>query len=1430
MSQINWKLIRNQIATGEQSVSDLGFPVLNRQMQERIIDAETAVRDEARRLQQSQALQLYQNDSRTMGQEYRDKSYVNPYLDEVVKKNKMASTPTVKGRFNIAKNLVESQGKPKPKTIMYNEYDRASGLNSSLRDSESKYNDKLLIAKAENAGMKKLSAKEKKAIINKSYDEKRALEKEYDDTIDTRKRYKEVYTSNIVNGEAVDERDLFYKNITGLDIEKHPNLMKARMYLNQFGQAGAATMVGDEKIRNEKVKGKNKIANFLVDMAGMGAGIGANPAGMGGMGAIGSGGEKVVSKIGAKIAPKIASKMPGLATKLSKGAVTGALDMGAYTLMQDEGAVSNGQKITPGQELADIGINSAVGAGLGVGFSALGTAGKGVLRKVFSKTKTGETNISTLLPEEKIETPKVPGETTPNTGNNKVSFKSVMSNLGANEESIASKKLTANNGIIEPSANNNIPSSKVKIGSQEIEVANEKIPKIQALADELKLAIKDKKLSKVEPIKTKLAKELNVSKDTPSKNFMDLQFFADSNIENVTQGSSGVDLSQYIVSGNQKKTLGSKIKSGWDTFYRKIVDNNLDIGKFVKQSETASGKKLLGADNPYKMASIAGTHEGMAYQDIYKGVANREGKVIGKSLKEVADAIPRGKEKAFDEYVIAKHALSWMDPAKKGLDMENEELVTAIKQVFPKDVTLEQVQTRVTELENLHPEFKGLQKDAVKYNSDILKTKLLDSGFISKDTYLKLTTDYPNYMPLNREMSDAEVKGVGRTNGKYVDTGSPIKGAEGSQRRIMRPIESMIKNTVNYSKTAKNNEIGQAIVKRILANPDELKGFAEIVEKYKDNSIEKALKEGTLGNLLDDFNQSFSPKKVGDLGKGNIVTVRMNGDAYNLQINDAHFFDALTKAPNPNAFLDVARKTTGYMTKLTTGQNPVFSIARNVWRDLTTGYINSPTSNKIPVPLINYGKYLTEIIQSNIEILAKSAGYKDYKAIGGGFMSSWLSSEKNMYAKATDDLLSKGITFKKIRKLPFKILDGIEYISNAIETGPRYREYKNTVKTLTKKGVDKYTAQQEGLYQAADVTTNFRRHGDFTKNANAIVPFLNAAVQGLDKTIRQFNPKSVGTKQVIFSTVKAIESITLPAMFLYAINKDNPAYKQQSRFTKDNYFLIPTVGSTFIKIPKPREFGALFGAIPERLMDKMQTNNPEAFKGLLETLDYAFSPPNIITENIFAPAIKTIASDQGSDWRNRPIVPNRLTDLPKEMQYTDATSKPSVLLSQGLAKLGIKFSPMKMDNLIKSYTGVFGQMGIPATSGRTLNEDGLLKGTIETLKRYVTADSRYSNDLSDDFYANMQKVNEDKSIAKLNGELTGGETNVERASYIFNQAIVKLADLRDAQREAKTNKEKDTIQDQMNVIYKMVNEDYKKNYETMMNSYTRKRDFNRRND
>ena len=183
----------------------------------------------------------------------------------------------------------------------------------------------------------------------------------------------------------------------------------------------------------------------------------------------------------------------------------------------------------------------------------------------------------------------------------------------------------------------------------------------------------------------------------------------------------------------------------------------------------------------------------------------------------------------------------------------------------------------------------------------------------------------------------------------------------------------------------------------------------------------------------------------------------------------------------------------------------------------------------------------------------------------------------------------------------------------------------------------------------------------------------------------------------------------------------------------------------------------MFGSSVERTMRKWQDDDPEAFTRFMETVRTNFMFP---TRSIVAPLNDVRAN---KNFIGAPIVSGAVSRLSPQYQYDEKTSEPAKFLG-GL----LKQSPQQIDYLTRSYTGVIGQLGIPATTKNA--------SVLGTLKKQVTADPAFSNDVMGDFYNTMDKISTSGSDAKAAGDssIAKGESYKE----LFSSSSSELSKIR----------------------------------------------------
>ena len=336
--------------------------------------------------------------------------------------------------------------------------------------------------------------------------------------------------------------------------------------------------------------------------------------------------------------------------------------------------------------------------------------------------------------------------------------------------------------------------------------------------------------------------------------------------------------------------------------------------------------------------------------------------------------------------------------------------------------------------------------------------------------------------------------------------------------------------------------------------------------------------------------------------------------------------------------------------------------------------------------------------------------YSEFTLNGGGFDSTLMRSNlqenriKHIYRQMGIDYKFVVNRSKFMQGRPQagvkKVINGADDAVGAFEYASRFAEYHR----LRVKGVN----AREASYQAREIATDFAMHGTgsllhyFTQT----VPFLNAGLQGLYRTLRAGEGLTRSQKQLM--AAKIATATLLPTMFFRWINRDNKEYKKLTQHTRDMHWVIPRADGSHILIPKPFEWGAI-GTIVDRFWDTFgptELINPVTGNRIrwLESDDYftgydlAEVTSKILSEQMRLNLIPQIlvpwtSLSTNTRFTGSPIVPqfmkNYLPDEAQDYPWTNGAILAAFRKHPEWSKW-VGFSPIAIEHLIKTYTGTIG--------------------------------------------------------------------------------------------------------------------------------------------
>lgn len=723
------------------------------------------------------------------------------------------------------------------------------------------------------------------------------------------------------------------------------------------------------------------------------------------------------------------------------------------------------------------------------------------------------------------------------------------------------------------------------------------------------------------------------------------------------------------------ESISERFSGTLSRLYSQTID---DLNPIFKYSELAEDKlgDLPAEENPYMLARNFRGWIGKANAFLETGTfgkkfwtENEKGKIVpnfsGKSFSAIIKPIEKdGALEDFTVYLISKRTVE----------------LTGREKPIETGISRADAQAAIDELAVKHPEFEQAAADLYKYQDDLLVFGR-ENGLYDDKALEVIREMNQAYVPFYRVMEEIETAGgVGKGFG---NVRSNIKRIKGSDRDIVNPLESIVKNTYAVINAAERNNVATAIVslsdkdsalgqmvekvatpmeKAATVGEDEiLKAVQEKLLKqagiFGDASLSKETEEELAGILVNVFRPAM-------IAKNNTITVLKDGKRTFYEI-DPDLYKAMQglEVEHVGAVLKLLSYPARFLRAGAT-LTPEF-VLRNPMRDQWSAFVYSKY-NFIP---------FVDLARGMFSLFRKDSDYWLWR-MGGGEHSMLASLDREYLTKSFDEVV-KGKKFTDYVKNPLEVM---QVLSEYMEKGTRLGEAKAALRNNAN--------PIDAAFAAREVTLDFARIGEKTKAVNAIVAFFNAQVQGQDKMYRSFRDKPVRT------LLKTMIGITLPSIILYFVNRDEEGWDEIPQWQKDLFWLVK-VNDTWYRIPKPFELGVLFGSVPERMLEYMDKRDPQLFKDLQESVTNGLTPSFMPT--FLLPIVENITNY--NFFQERAIVPQAKTSLPPEAQYGNYTSETAKKLGELL-----KYSPAKIDNLLQGYFAGLGQYAVQVM-------DAALEGT-----------------------------------------------------------------------------------------------------------------------
>lgn len=694
------------------------------------------------------------------------------------------------------------------------------------------------------------------------------------------------------------------------------------------------------------------------------------------------------------------------------------------------------------------------------------------------------------------------------------------------------------------------------------------------------------------------------------------------------------------------------------------------------------------------------------------GIAQTDnnGNEIGKSLIDVFKPVKEaGLSKEFNDYLLNR------------LNIERQAVE---KSLFGPEITSETSRNEIRKYEKQYPQFKVWAEDVYRYNNNELQN-LVDAGFISKDTQELFHSMYGDYVPIHRILEETVDKASKTT--KETGATSPIKRAKGGFQEILDIETAMAENVLSSKKSIRMNELG--------------------IELAKSTGNQAILEE--IG-----YQPKWTPDAIMSLN-GDVILNEDGRYLYNVYINGELKQFNITEELYEGLRKDTLDSKIRNNKVLNTLLTPVEKLTK-AQRDLLTTYsigfaLNNPIKDfqdGLFYTKYSTGEFLKNYTVALQEIANKGDYYKKYMALGG---------MDNSYFEYGSGIKSEVSGIKKL-------FNKIQKINGILETAPRLAEYITSIQNGA--------TQNEAMYNASDITTNFKRGGELTKIANKYgANFLNASVQGLDKFVRTFT--NLNTKSALKLIVRVASMGILPTLLNGLLYKDDDDYEKLEDYIKDEYYLIKiSDDGDFIRIPKGRVLATISSAT-RTMIDSLKDGEFD-LKGFTDEATKQLAPNNPLEDNLLAPVMQ-VANNK--TWYGTDLVPSRLQNQLPKNQFNEKTDKISLWIGENL-----NISPIKINYLIDQYSGGIGDVILPMLTPQAENNILTDKFTTSSITKNKTVGEFYDaldeyQKLSNDSKATEEQKTKYAFLSKISskvGELYSNKRGIQMDSSLTDKEKKEL--------------------------------------------------------
>jgi len=375
---------------------------------------------------------------------------------------------------------------------------------------------------------------------------------------------------------------------------------------------------------------------------------------------------------------------------------------------------------------------------------------------------------------------------------------------------------------------------------------------------------------------------------------------------------------------------------------------------------------------------------------------------------------------------------------------------------------------------------------------------------------------------------------------------------------------------------------------------------------------------------------------------------------------------------------------------------PVF-IVKNFFRDTLAGFVAGR------YPQVPFGGTLAGGAQAVRDLTTgRSEPMREY-LLQGGFYSGLVESETHLAdIRGEDGRVRKGLAARRTWSRLVYALTRPAWIA---EAGTRVNQFQRARRS----GATKYAAARAARMVSSDFANIGSSRG--WRMYVHTVPFLNAAIQGLDQLYQIFrrprrgdpatSPRTAEQRAHIRKVIWSGACVAALSCVAWTFNGSTRArelaYQGETDYDKASWVtLYDVAGDADVRIPVPFQIGAAFSKLPEVALDLVAGRETLAGPKFVWSLIHG----NLAVGWVPAIAQPIVEIRTNRNFFGNEIIPPYMANWPAERQYFDR-STPLPYRGVGAA---FNVSPLHVQTIVRGWTGHLGNAAVVALDEAMWNE------------------------------------------------------------------------------------------------------------------------------